>query len=198
MINSKKDYKYYIKCDEIARFQKKVSLFRKITCGKQWKYNVILRRMEYNENCRRGIIKALLGVYYRIRMRHLSERLGWFVGPNIFGPGLCIAHIGPVIVNGNSRFGANCKIQAMVNIGANAGEREAPHGGDFIYFGPGAKVFGKITLGSNVCIGANAVVNKSFEESNITIAGVPAKIVSYHGCDSFVIDSCKIVDSMNS
>jgi len=32
-------------------------------------------------------------------------------------------------------------------------------------------------LGNNVQIGANAVVNKSFDEDNIVLAGVPARIV---------------------
>ena len=30
-------------------------------------------------------------------------------------------------------------------------------------------------------VGANAVVTKSFEQDGITIAGVPAKIISYKG-----------------
>ena len=49
-----------------------------------------------------------------------------------------------------------------------------------MYIGPGAKLYGKITIGNNVAIGANAVVNKSFG-SNITIAGIPAKIISNNG-----------------
>ena len=196
MIASKEDYKYYLKCDEIARFQSEAGRLRKWSCGKQWSFNVLLRKMEYNANCRHGVPKKILGLFYKLRMKRLSEKLGWFVGINVFGPGLCIAHIGPVIVNGNARFGANCKLQAMVNIGANAGEKDAPHGGDRIYFGPGAKVFGHIQLGSNICVGANAVVNKSFEESNVTLAGVPAKIVSNHGCDAFVPDACALADSI--
>jgi len=39
------------------------------------------------------------------------------------------------------------------------------------------KIFGPIKLGNNVIIGANAVVNKSFKEDNIVLAGIPAKIV---------------------
>ena len=42
-------------------------------------------------------------------------------------------------------------------------------------------MFGNIKIGNNVAIGANAVVNKSFEENGITIAGVPAKKVSDKG-----------------
>ena len=50
--------------------------------------------------------------------------------------------------------------------------------GDNVYIGPGAKLFGKITIADNISIGANAVVTKSFEQENISIAGVPAKIIS--------------------
>ena len=52
--------------------------------------------------------------------------------------------------------------------------------------GSGSKVLGNITIGdnvkigNNVAIGANAVVNKSFGD-NITIAGVPAKVVNNIG-----------------
>ena len=190
MIQSKQDLRNYLRCDEIARFGQPVSAARRFGCGLPWRYNVTLRKMEYNLNCRRGVLKKVCAVWYKLRMRRLSERTGWFIPVNVFGPGLCVAHIGPVIVNGAARFGANCKLQAMVNIGASAGGKEAPHGGDFVYFGPGAKVFGDITLGSNICIGANAVVNKSCEEDGVTLAGVPAKIVSHHGCDSFVTDAC--------
>lgn len=41
---------------------------------------------------------------------------------------------------------------------------------------PGAKIFGKITIGDNCIIGANAVVNKSFP-NDCVIGGVPAKII---------------------
>ncbi len=41
-------------------------------------------------------------------------------------------------------------------------------------------MYGNIEIGDNVAIGANSVVNKSFD-SNITIAGIPAKIISNNG-----------------
>lgn len=46
-----------------------------------------------------------------------------------------------------------------------------------MYIGPGAKLYGGITIGSDVTIGANAVVNKLFP-SNVILAGIPAKIIS--------------------
>jgi serine O-acetyltransferase len=85
-------------------------------------------------------------------------------------------------VNGNSKIGENCRIHVGVNIGTEAGYGDrAPTIGNNCYIAPGAKIFGKIVIGDNNVIGANAVVNKSFEQSGVSIAGVPAKIISYKG-----------------
>lgn len=64
-----------------------------------------------------------------------------------------------------------------MNIGASAGSKEAPHLGDNIYIGPGAILFGQITLADNITIGANATFNKSCEEQNVVLAGSPATVV---------------------
>ena len=66
-------------------------------------------------------------------------------------------------------------------IGTQLGTRDlTPVIGDNCFIGPGAKIFGKINIGDNVAIGANAVVNKDVP-SNVTVAGVPAKIVNQNG-----------------
>lgn len=44
--------------------------------------------------------------------------------------------------------------------------------GDFIFIGPGAKLFGDIKIGNEVRVGANAVVNKSVSD-NKTVFGCP-------------------------
>lgn len=41
-------------------------------------------------------------------------------------------------------------------------------------------MFGKINIGDNAAIGANAVLNKD-APSGVTVAGVPAKMVSQKG-----------------
>ena len=46
-----------------------------------------------------------------------------------------------------------------------------------MYFAPGVKVFGDIQIPSNTALGANAVVNRSFNEEGTLIAGVPAKVI---------------------
>jgi serine O-acetyltransferase len=55
-------------------------------------------------------------------------------------------------------------------------EIKQPRLGSNIMIGTGAKILGDITIGDNVKIGANAVVLNSFE-SNVSIAGVPAKVI---------------------
>ena len=55
---------------------------------------------------------------------------------------------------------------------------DAPNIGDNCDIGPGVKMFGRIVVGPNMAIGANAVVNKSFPEGNVTIRCVSAKVIS--------------------
>ena len=95
---------------------------------------------------------------------------------------MAIAHAGTIVVNSHAKVGANCRIHVCVNIGADISDgTAAPHIGDNVYIGPGAKIFSGIIIGDNVAIGANSVVNKSFKDGNCTIAGVPAKVVSHRG-----------------
>ncbi|MCW9829852.1 hypothetical protein [Escherichia coli] len=47
-------------------------------------------------------------------------------------------------------------------------------------------MYGKIVIGDNCAIGANAVVNKDFKDGNCTIAGIPAKITSYKTSKGYI------------
>lgn len=67
-----------------------------------------------------------------------------------------------------------------MNIGESL-DKKAPRLGDNCWIGPGAKLFGGITIGEGVMIGAGSVVNKSFTENNITIVGVPARKIKDTG-----------------
>ena len=69
----------------------------------------------------------------------------------------------------------------MTTIGKNIGKSQvSPKIKDNVWIGPGARVYGDITIGNNTVIGTNSVVNKSFPD-NVTIAGVPAKIINKKG-----------------
>lgn len=188
MIQSKKDLKFYLLCDSIACDHEK-KWFKKYFLGHEWRFHKALRKTEYYRNCRKDPLGKLMHAFYFYLLRLRGLKTGWTIPPNTFGPGLCVVHIGTVVVNGRVRAGKNCRIQSCVNIGSSGGEKEAPHLGDNVYIAPGAKIYGDIRIGSGVAIGANAVVNKSFEEDNITIAGIPARIISDKGSHAMIKDA---------
>ena len=178
MIKCKKDYKEYIIEDEKAIDCNNKSFLKK-HLNPIWKFERVLRKHEYYNNCSKNI---LLKQYYRIKHKRLGIKYGFTIPINTFGKGLSIAHIGTIVVNSSTKVGDYCRIHACVNIGTEAGKKNnAPTIGNGVYIGPGAKIFGNIKIGNNIAIGANAVVNKSFIEDNISIGGIPAKKISNKG-----------------
>jgi serine O-acetyltransferase len=132
-----------------------------------------LRRVEYIVNCRRGKVWAAYRTFSRWRLREHGIKLGFTITPNIFGPGLSIAHWGTIVVNEHCRIGARCRIHPGTCLGWKDGK--VPQIGDDCYIGPGAKMFGGIILGDGTRVGANAVVTRSFQDGNVTLVGVPAR-----------------------
>jgi len=179
MIDSKNKLKEYLEADKKAL---RISLKRpRVFEDEIWKFQICLRKLEYFINCKKGIINKVIRRYYRIRLHRLSVKLNFYIPVNVFDKGLSIGHIGPVIINDYAKIGENCRVHVGVNIGAGVNEpKAAPIIGNNVYIGPGAKIYGNIKIGDNVAIGANAVVNKDVP-SNVTVAGVPAKIVSNKG-----------------
>lgn len=179
MITSKEVYKRYLQEDRHALGMSQLSLLQRLRLlfvpNYIYSFQKLMRKVEYVGNTRTTIWGHLRYYFLRLRYKRLSLRLGFTIPENVFGPGLSIAHYGTIIINQKARIGKNCRIHACVNIGASGGSSEAPQLGDNIYIAPGAKIYGNIALANNIAIGANAVVNKSFEEENILIAGNPAK-----------------------
>jgi serine O-acetyltransferase len=136
--------------------------------------------------------------YQLISPQLLSTFLGIHIKPNVFGPGLSISHPGTIIVNGKTRVGANCRLHVCISIGTRAGYRDlVPTIGNNVYIGPGAKIFGDIIIADGIAIGANSVVDKSFTEPNIGIAGIPAKKINDKGSKDLIIKATEILDSQS-
>lgn len=174
-IQSKQDYYDYIKADRsnyIGKCNYKQWLFDDI-----YRWTCVLRKLEYFLNCKNTLLFKTYIILLKIWFESLSKKLGFSIYPNTCGPGLSIAHRGTIVINNGVVIGKNCRIHVCVNIGMFGG---TPKIGDNVYIGPGAKIYGGIEVGSNVAIGANAVVNKNVP-SNVTVAGVPAKIISQQG-----------------
>jgi serine O-acetyltransferase len=181
MIQNKNDYIEYLKRDRIALEISNDSLSSRIKNvffpNPVWRFQRLMRKLEYYVNCKnKGLYKFYI-LYLRYRYRLISVKLNFSIPINIFGPGLSIVHYGTIVINFTTRIGTNCRMHACVNIGASGGEIQGPILGDNVYIAPGAKIFGNIKIPNNTAIGANAVVNKSFENENTIIAGIPAKVV---------------------
>ena len=174
MILSKNDLKEYMSADRIALGRHADFTLRDWMFDPIWKYERILRKLEYCINCKHK--GSLARMYYWFRLHSLGVKLGFTISPNTFGKGLSIAHYGSIVCSSDMKVGDNCRIHSGVNIGAGRGG--VPIIGDNCYLGPGAKLFGGIVLGDNVKVGANAVVNKSFPAGHCTLVGVPARKVS--------------------
>lgn len=101
-----------------------------------------------------------------------------------FGPGFVLIHSQGVVINGNVRGGTDIKIEHQVTIGAE--KRLFPTLGNNVFLGAGSKIVGGITIGSDVRIGANAVVVKDVPD-HATVVGIPpaqiVKIRSTTGTD---------------
>ena len=69
-------------------------------------------------------------------------------------------------------IGSNANISQNITIGVSGqgDNRGVPVIGDNVYIAPGARIFGKIHIGNNVKIGANAVIHKSIPDNSIAVA----------------------------
>lgn len=160
-----------------------------------WEFQLCLRKYEYYLNCKKGLFSFIYRLLLLKRYNKLSTKCGFTIPPNVFGPGLSIAHRGTIIINGGAKIGANCRLHACVNIGTEAGYTDkAPTIGDNCYIGPGVKMYGDIFIANGIAIGANAVVNKSFDEENVAIAGVPAKKIKEIDTRKFLIPATEIIE----
>lgn len=178
MIDTKTKYQHYKDEDRIALQIGTLSVSDKlryfISPNYIWSFQKTLRKLEYYNNCKNYGLYKVYNYYLRYKYKKISLKLGFSIPINVFGPGLAIVHYGTIVVNENAKIGKNCRMHACVNIGASGGTKEAPQLGDNIYIAPGAKIYGNIKIANNIAIGANAVVNKSFDNEGVFITGNPA------------------------
>lgn len=140
-----------------------------------WKYIKLLRKTEYHYNNRKGSLHhKIMYIWYRKRKNLLGAKIGVEIWENSFDKGLVIHHNGSIVVNRDCRIGMNCELHGDNCLGNAGFGANCPTLGNNVNVGVGAKIIGKITIADGIKIGANAVVNKSFLEENITIVGIPA------------------------
>lgn len=138
------------------------------------KHQIILRKTEFHVNTNH-FIRAII---YRAVLLRIQNKYALHVPINTVGKGLKIMHVGPVLINGRATVGEDCSIHINTSLVAGGSKDDVPTIGKRCVIGVGAVVIGGVNIADDTIIGANAVVTKSIEEGKITIAGIPAKVLS--------------------
>jgi len=137
--------------------------------------------------CHSPLLQFFLGIPYLLLHRPLMLLCGVHIPWDAdIGKGLFIGHCGSIWI-GPVKIGVNCNIsqEVTVGIGGRGERRGMPEVGDRVWFGPGAKVFGRIKIGDDVAIGANSVVSKSLPTKAVVL-GNPGRIVGHEGSADFI------------
>ncbi len=125
---------------------------------------------------KKGFIPHVLLKIASLRRRHYGDRYGFdFKYSSPLGKGCHISH-NTGVINMACSCGDGMIFRNFVTIGVKKFGEKGPVIGDYVQFGTGCKVLGDITIGSNVLIGANAVVVNDVPDNSV-VAGIPAKVI---------------------
>jgi len=130
------------------------------------------------------LVRVFLTPWYLLGVHRIRKRWGIVLRRETpIGEGLYIAHEGLIRISGGARVGKNLSISHDVTIGISGkGDKYGcPTIGDNVYIAPGARLFGKIKVGSNVKIGANCVVHKDIPDNAIVVLSPGFSIISHEG-----------------
>ena len=99
------------------------------------------------------------------------------------GRGIFLDHATGLVVGETASIGNDVSILHGVTLGVSGKETGDRHPkiGNGVMIGAGAKILGNITIGNCVRIAAGSVVIKAVQ-NNVTVAGVPARVVGVAGC----------------
>ena len=132
----------------------------------RWRYGV-----------RPALLRKLMSLGYHVAYKLVQILTGIELPCEVeIGRNFVIDHFGGIVVSGYAKFGDDCRIRTGVVVGlARVDDPCAPVIGDHVDIGTGAKLLGRIRIGNNVLIGANAVVVTDVPDDSIAV-GVPATI----------------------
>ena len=130
----------------------------------RWRYSV-----------RPALLRKALSLVYHVLFKFIQVVTGIELPCEVdVGRNFVIDHFGGIVVSGYAKFGDDCRIRTGVVVGlARAEDPCAPVIGNNVDIGAGAKLLGRIRIGDNVLIGANAVVVRDVPADSVAV-GVPA------------------------
>lgn len=161
-----------------GKYQKILLILKNNPKYRIWKYVRRMRITNYYYGKRQKNVWYSFKYMMSCRIfNNIGTKLGIESGENVFGRNLHIFHSNGIVVNGNAKVGDHCYLYGNNCIGNNGIEGDCPKIGNNVRLCVGAKVLGNITLADNIVVAAGAVVTKSCLESNVILAGVPAKVI---------------------
>ena len=136
---------------------------------------VVYRFGRWRYRVRPTLLRKALSLLYRVLYKWVQVLAGVELPCEVeVGRNFVIDHFGGIVISGYARFGDNCRIRTGVVVGlSRVDDPCAPVIGNNVDIGAGAKLLGRITIGDNVVVGANAVVLRDVP-SNCIAVGVPA------------------------
>ena len=150
-----------------------------------FKYTFFMRFCLYLKQKKLGF---MLYPFFKLMLNHYMYKYGISIPYRTrIGSGFYIGHFGCIVVNESVTIGRNCNISHGVTIGvANRGGRAgSPSIGDNVYIAPGAKIIGRVSVGSDAAIGANCVVTRDVPESGVAV-GIPGRVISRSGSSGYI------------
>lgn len=142
-----------------------LSKFITLFFGSAWNLKCLCQKVQNK------IIKKILIFLWQIYQHENNSGISWasrFLGEPCFPHGMK-----GIFISGASCIGKNCVIFQHVTIGSNtlidSKGFGAPLIGDCCYIGAGSVIVGNIIVGTNVRIGANAIVYKDAPDNSIVV-----------------------------
>lgn len=134
----------------------------------------------------------LLFYFFFFWLQRLKFKYGFDISYRTqIGKGFYIGHFGTVVIHGDTIIGDNCNISQGVTFGvSNTGSKiGVPKIGNNVFVGPGACIFGNVTIGNNVTIGANTVVTEDVPDFKTVLSPVTT-IIDKDLSASYIHNSC--------
>lgn len=161
----------YIKSDLIryGKSPKLINIIKEIIIGNHaYKFTFWLRICKSRNLF--FIISKIMYTYYKkkygLQIPYTTE----------IGYGLYLGHGINIVVNNTAVIGNNCNLSHFCTIGSNYDNAAVI--GNNVYIGPNSCIVENVIIGNNVTIGAGSVVVNNVDD-NMTVAGVPAKFISF-------------------
>ena len=164
--------------NDLSRVSKQVkiiSFIKFLLTNHSFKVCFFFRCTKYFENRNKILFYLFFFIYRRVQIKFGIQ----LPHKTIVGKGLRFSHFSGIVINSEAVIGEYLTIFQSVTVGSVRGKGSPLIGDNCVLFA-GSKVIGKVKIGNNVIVAANAVVTRDFPD-NCVVAGIPAQVINHNG-----------------